>query len=78
MGAPFEYVGHGEVCMGCVDVIRAGDTVVAVAQDRPERLLCVACWWLQECDLPLPRWARPARARTHLEGVFRPVRRDTQ
>ena len=78
MGTPFEYVGRGEVCMGCVDVIRAGDTVAPVADDRPERLLCVACWWLQECALPLPRWTRPPGVRTHLEGVFRAVRRDVR
>lgn len=76
MGAPFEYGGHGEVCMGCVDVIRAGDTVAPVADDRPERLLCVACWWLQESGLPLPRWTRPVGGRTRLDGVFRPARHD--
>ena len=78
MGAPFQYVGRGDVCMGCVDVVRAGDTVAAVDDDRPERIVCVACWWLQECDLPLPRWSRPAGVRTHLEGVFRSVRRDAR
>ncbi len=76
MGAPFEYVGRGEVCMGCVDVISAGDTVAPVEGDRPDRLLSVACWWLHECALPLPRWTRPAGGRTRLDGVFRSDRRD--
>jgi hypothetical protein len=77
MGSPFEYVGHGEVCMGCVDVIRTGDTVAPVDEDRPERLLCVACWWLQQCDLSLPSWTRPAGGRTRLDGVFRTAKHDT-
>lgn len=76
MRAPFEYVGHGDVCMGCVDVISPGDTVAPVASDRADRLLCVACWWLQECGLTLPRWTRAGRGRTRLEGVFRSARPD--
>ena len=61
MPAPQEYAGHGETCMGCADVIRAGDMVGAVSDERPDRLLCVACWWLRECDLPLPAWDRGGR-----------------
>ncbi|MDQ3896323.1 MAG: hypothetical protein M3326_03560 [Actinomycetota bacterium] len=61
MTAPFEYAGRGDTCMGCVDTIHAGETVAAMSDERPERLLCVACWWLQACDLPLPAWTRGAR-----------------
>lgn len=70
MGAPFEYSGSSETCIGCVDLIRAGDTVGTFSEDRPERLLCVACWWLQACDLPLPGWSRRAAGRTNLAGVL--------
>jgi hypothetical protein len=48
---------------------------VAISDDRPDRLLCFACWWLQECDLPLPRWARRESSRTNLAGVFVPAGR---
>ncbi len=58
MGTPFEYTGRGETCMGCVEIIGAGDMVAPLSEDRPERLLCVACWWLHACDLPLPGWTR--------------------
>jgi hypothetical protein len=61
MAAPHEYAGQGETCLGCADVIRAGDMVVAMSDERPERLLCVSCWWLLECDLPVPAWARGSR-----------------
>ncbi len=76
MEAPFRYVGRADTCIGCVDVIRAGDTVAPVSHDRPDRLLCVACWWLQACDLPLPGWARGTDgSRTNLAGVFEGARR---
>lgn len=76
--APYEYPGGRDSCMGCADIIHAGDTVVPMSEDRPDRLLCVACWWLQECDLALPRWARSERGRTNLAGVFVAARRDTR
>lgn len=72
--APFEYAGGRDTCMGCADIIGAGDMVAPVSDDRPDRLLCVACWWLAGCDLALPRWARPGTPRTNLEGVFVPAR----
>ena len=62
--APYDYEGGRDSCIGCADIIRTGDTVVALSDDRPDRLLCFACWWLQECDLPLPRWARRESTRT--------------
>ncbi len=61
MAAPYEYTGRADTCMGCVDIIRPGAIVKAVSDDRPDQLLCVACWWLQECDLGLPAWSRGAR-----------------
>ncbi len=61
MTAPYEYAGRGDTCMGCVDIIRAGDMAGAVSEERPDHLLCVACWWLQACDLPLPAWTRARR-----------------
>ena len=61
MTAPHEYTGRGDTCMGCVDIIRRGEMVVPVSEERPDHLLCVACWWLQECDLDLPAWSRGAR-----------------
>lgn len=61
MTAPFEYTGRGDTCMGCVDVISAGEIVAPMSNERPERLLCVACWWLQECDLPFQAWIRGTR-----------------
>ncbi len=61
MAAPYEYTGRGDTCMGCVDVIAAGEMVAPMSDDRPERLLCVACWWLVECELPLRAWARGTR-----------------
>ncbi|MGH9155548.1 MAG: hypothetical protein ACRD1K_06890 [Acidimicrobiales bacterium] len=71
METPFEYVGRGETCIGCADIIRAGDTVAPFSDDRPDQMLCVACWWLQACELPLPGWARRATSgRTNLSGVF--------
>ena len=73
--APYEYAGGRDSCIGCADIIRPGDSVVALSDDRPDRLLCVACWWLQECDMPLPRWARGASTRTNLAGVFVPAPR---
>jgi hypothetical protein len=73
--APYDYAGGRDSCIGCADIIRTGDTVVALSDDRPDRLLCFACWWLQECDLPLPRWARRESTRTNLAGVFVPARR---
>ena len=73
--APFEFPGGRDSCIGCADIIRTGDTVVAFSEDRPDRLLCFACWCLQECALPLPRWARGASTRTNLAGVFVPARR---
>lgn len=73
--APFEFPGGRDSCIGCADIIRTGDTVVPFSDDGPDRLLCFACWWLQECDLPLPRWARRERTRTNLAGVFVPAQR---
>jgi hypothetical protein len=73
--APYEYAGGRDSCIGCADIIHPGDSVVALSDDRPDRLLCVACWWLQECDMPLPRWARGVSTRTNLAGVFVPARR---
>jgi hypothetical protein len=73
---PYQYEGGRDSCIGCADIVRVGDTVVAVSDDRPDRLFCVACWWLHECDLALPRWARPARSRTNLAGVFRPATKE--
>lgn len=73
MVTPYEYAGRGETCIGCVDIIHAGDTVASMSEDRPDRLLCIACWWLQECDLTLPSWTRPVSSRTNLAGVFRPA-----
>ena len=58
METPFEYGGGRDTCMGCAEVIHRGDMVAPVSDDRPERLLCVACWWSRQCDLPLPGWAR--------------------
>lgn len=77
MVAPFEYVGRRETCIGCVDVIHAGDLVVPISEERPDRLLCVACWWLLACELPVPGWTRSSGGRTDLSGVFqaRPDRR---
>ena len=72
--APYEYAGGRDSCIGCADIIRTGDTVVPFSDDRPDRLLCFACWWLMECDMPLPRWARPESTRTNLAGVFVPAR----
>lgn len=72
--APYDYAGGRDSCIGCADIIRTGDTVVALSDDRPDRLLCFACWWLVECDLPLPRWARRESTRTNLSGVFVPAR----
>ena len=72
--APYEFVGGRDSCIGCADIIRPGDTVVPLSDDRPDRLLCFACWWLQECDMPLPRWARRQSTRTNLTGVFVPDR----
>lgn len=75
VATPFEYSGNCDSCIGCAETIHAGDTVVLLSEDRPERLLCVACWWLMECDLPLPAWAPRAAAPAHvnLAGVFAPV-----
>ena len=75
MEAPFEYHGRAETCIGCADIIRDGDSVAPVADDRPDRLLCVACWWLVACELPPPGWVRPARTRINLAGVFHAPRR---
>ncbi len=58
METPFEYDGSGEICMGCVEIIRPGDMVAPVSEDRPDRLLCIACWWLRSCELALPAWSR--------------------
>ncbi len=58
MATPYEYTGRGDTCMGCVEVIAAGEMVAPASEERPEHLLCVACWWLQQSDLPLPAWAR--------------------
>ena len=68
--APYEYAGGRDSCIGCADIIHAGDTVVPLSDDRPDRLLCVACWWSRECDMVLPRWARRESTRTNLAGVF--------
>jgi hypothetical protein len=68
--APFEYAGGRDTCIGCADIIRTGDMVAAISDDRPDRLVCVACLWLTECDMVWPRWARPAPHRTNLAGVF--------
>ena len=73
--APYEFPGGRASCIGCADIIRTGDTVVPLAEDRPDRLLCVACWWSLECDMPLPRWARRQSTRTNLAGVFVPAPR---
>ncbi len=61
MAAPFEYAGRGEICTGCVEVIRAGDMVGPISAERSQHQLCAACWWLRECDLPLPAWTRGGR-----------------
>ncbi|HJV09599.1 MAG TPA: hypothetical protein VJ653_07950 [Acidimicrobiales bacterium] len=71
---PFEYAGGRDSCIGCADLIHAGDLVAAIAAERPDWLLCVACWWAQACDLPLPRWARSATRRTNLARAFVPDR----
>jgi hypothetical protein len=68
--APFAYAGGRDTCIGCADIIRTGDMVAPISEDRPDRLVCVACWCLAECDLAWPRWARPAPQRTNLAGVF--------
>ena len=73
--APYEYAGGRDSCIGCADIIHTGDTVVPLSDDRPDRLLCVACWWSRECDMVLPRWARRESTRTNLAGVFVPTRR---
>ncbi len=70
METPFEYSGGGDTCIGCVDIIRTGDMVAPISADRLDRLCCIACWWLQACDLPLPRWTRAGSGRTNLAGVF--------
>ena len=67
---PFEYTGSGDTCIGCVDIIRADNLVAPLSEGRADRLLCIACWWLQAGDLPLPRWTREGRSRTNLAGVF--------
>ena len=61
MAAPYEYAGNGDICTGCVEIIHDGDVVGPISDDRPEQLLCVACWWSRECDLPLPAWTRGGR-----------------
>jgi hypothetical protein len=71
--APFEYAGGRDTCIGCADILHAGDMVASVADDRPDRLVCVGCLWLRECDLSLPRWSRASTRRTNLAGVFRPA-----
>lgn len=68
--APFEYGGRGETCIGCGLIINAGDMVAPVSGDRPDRLLCTACWWLSACELPLPGWSRQKGRRTNLAGAF--------
>ncbi len=70
MEAPFEYAGKTDTCIGCADIIRTGDTVAAISEDRPDRLLCVSCWWLQASELPLPGWSRGTGGRANLAGVF--------
>ena len=72
---PYQYEGGRDSCIGCADMIHTGDTVVRFSDDRPDHLLCVACWWLRECDLALPRWARRVSNRTNLAGVFGSARR---
>ena len=57
MSTPFEWTGSIDSCTGCAEVIHRGDMVAAVTEDRPDRVLCVACWWRLACDLPLPAWA---------------------
>ncbi len=74
MEAPYRYVGRPDTCIGCADIITAGHTVAPISDDRPDRLLCVACWWLQACELPLPRWTRGSGRRTNLAGVFERAR----
>lgn len=77
METPFEYAGRGETCIGCVDIIRTGDTVASMSEDRVDRLLCVACWWMQACDLQLPGWtSRGSAGRINLAGVFQAAERD--
>ena len=71
--APYDYAGGRDSCIGCAEIIRTGDSVVPLSDDRPDRLLCFACWWLQECDMALPRWARQVSNRTNLAGVFVPA-----
>ena len=70
MEAPFEYAGRMDTCLGCADIIGTGDTVAPISGDRPDRLLCVSCWWLQACELPLPGWSRGAGGRANFAGVF--------
>jgi hypothetical protein len=70
MEAPFEYAGSTDTCIGCADILHAGDTVAPISEDRPDRLLCVSCWWLQACELPLPGWSRGTASRANFAGVF--------
>ena len=58
METPFDYDGRTDTCTGCADVVHAGDMVVPVTEDRPDRLLCIACWWFLAAGLALPAWAR--------------------
>lgn len=71
METPFEYGGSADTCIGCADIIQGGDVVAPISVDRPDRLLCVACWWLRAAELPLPRWSRASRGRANLAGIFR-------
>jgi hypothetical protein len=53
---PFEHRGGIDNCTGCGEIIHSGDLVAPITPDRPDRLVCVGCWWRVECDLPLPAW----------------------
>lgn len=58
MEPPFEHLGSPDTCLGCGEIIVAHDLVAALAPERPDRIVCVGCWWLDSCDLPLPAWGR--------------------
>ena len=64
MATPFEYPGNVDSCTGCAEIIHGGDLVAPITEDRPDRLLCIACWWRVESDPPRPAWAPRRSPRT--------------